>query len=144
MSFHMTICSLSFTVVCYACLPADTEVDLWLSVAQQFTSASPLLTWGPVHLGWTLSRVAFTCRPPGDLRETWQSHQYPLWQNAGSSVTSDLSHSTLQQGRPLREQQEVAAAVIQRCYKKYKQVGTEVFLMCPYRISAFVYMFQCN
>ncbi|KAG9337659.1 hypothetical protein JZ751_028296 [Albula glossodonta] len=27
------------------------------------------------------------------------------------------------QGRPLREQQEVAAAVIQRCYRKYKQVG---------------------
>ncbi|TKS76727.1 Calmodulin-binding transcription activator 1 [Collichthys lucidus] len=39
----------------------------------------------------------------------------------GATVTSDLSHSTLQQGRPLREQQEVAAAVIQRCYKKYKQ-----------------------
>lgn len=37
-------------------------------------------------------------------------------------VTSDLLRSTLQQGRPLREQQEVAAAVIQRCYKKYKQV----------------------
>uniref|UniRef100_A0A8D2LH44 Calmodulin binding transcription activator 1 n=1 Tax=Varanus komodoensis TaxID=61221 RepID=A0A8D2LH44_VARKO len=27
------------------------------------------------------------------------------------------------QGRPLREQQEVAAAVIQRCYRKYKQVS---------------------
>uniref|UniRef100_A0A3Q2Z4Z6 Calmodulin binding transcription activator 1a n=1 Tax=Hippocampus comes TaxID=109280 RepID=A0A3Q2Z4Z6_HIPCM len=27
-------------------------------------------------------------------------------------------------GRPLREQQQVATAVIQRCYKKYKQVGT--------------------
>jgi len=26
------------------------------------------------------------------------------------------------QGRPLREQQEVATAVIQRCYRKYKQV----------------------
>lgn len=26
-------------------------------------------------------------------------------------------------GRPLREQQEVAAAVIQRCYRKYKQVN---------------------
>jgi hypothetical protein len=26
-------------------------------------------------------------------------------------------------GRPLREQQEVAAAVIQRCYRKYKQVS---------------------
>ncbi|KAA8590763.1 hypothetical protein FQN60_001706, partial [Etheostoma spectabile] len=62
------------SVICYACPPADTEVDLWLFGAQQFTSSSPLITWGPVP-----------------------------------------------QGRPLREQQEVAAAVIQRCYKKYKQ-----------------------
>lgn len=38
-------------------------------------------------------------------------------------LTSDLLRSTPQQGRPLREQQEVAAAVIQRCYKKYKQVS---------------------
>lgn len=30
------------------------------------------------------------------------------------------------QGRPLREQQEVAAAVIQRCYRKYKQVMKKV------------------
>ncbi len=29
------------------------------------------------------------------------------------------------QGRPLREQQELAAAVIQRCYKRYKQVGRD-------------------
>ncbi|XP_060714005.1 calmodulin-binding transcription activator 1-like isoform X2 [Tachysurus vachellii] len=28
-------------------------------------------------------------------------------------------------GRPLREQQELAAAVIQRCYKKYKQVSAQ-------------------
>lgn len=35
-----------------------------------------------------------------------------------------LSFST--QGRPLREQQEVAAAVIQRCYRKYKQVIKKV------------------
>lgn len=34
--------------------------------------------------------------------------------------------SFLAQGRPLREQQEVAAAVIQRCYRKYKQVMKEV------------------
>lgn len=27
------------------------------------------------------------------------------------------------QGRRLKEQQELAAAVIQRCYRKYKQVG---------------------
>uniref|UniRef100_A0A3B4AG16 Calmodulin-binding transcription activator 1 n=1 Tax=Periophthalmus magnuspinnatus TaxID=409849 RepID=A0A3B4AG16_9GOBI len=34
-------------------------------------------------------------------------------------------------GRPLREQQEVAAAVIQRCYKKYKQVAyPQCILMC--------------
>ncbi|XP_070117135.1 calmodulin-binding transcription activator 1 isoform X39 [Equus przewalskii] len=32
-----------------------------------------------------------------------------------------LSASTSEKGRPLREQQEVAAAVIQRCYRKYKQ-----------------------
>uniref|UniRef100_A0A8C3K0I5 Calmodulin binding transcription activator 1 n=1 Tax=Calidris pygmaea TaxID=425635 RepID=A0A8C3K0I5_9CHAR len=31
-------------------------------------------------------------------------------------------------GRPLREQQEVAAAVIQRCYRKYKQVTKEYAL----------------
>lgn len=75
--------------------------------------------WGGLVPGW-LSHVGHQ----ETVRETWQSHQYPLWQNAGFTVTSDLSHSTLQQGRPLREQQEVAAAVIQRCYKKYKQVGT--------------------
>lgn len=39
-------------------------------------------------------------------------------------VTSDPLRSAPQQGRPLREQQEVAAAVIQRCYKKYKQVSS--------------------
>ena len=33
-----------------------------------------------------------------------------------------LPHFPLK-GRPLREQQEVAAAVIQRCYRKYKQVS---------------------
>ncbi|XP_070117131.1 calmodulin-binding transcription activator 1 isoform X35 [Equus przewalskii] len=33
-----------------------------------------------------------------------------------------LSASTSEKGRPLREQQEVAAAVIQRCYRKYKQL----------------------
>lgn len=36
---------------------------------------------------------------------------------------SSLTPSLLQ-GRPLREQQELAAAVIQRCYKKYKQVSS--------------------
>lgn len=92
-------------------LPADAEVDLWLCVAQQFTSSSPPFTRGGLVPGWR-SHVGH------------QETEPPLWQNAGSTVTSDLSHSTLQQGRPLREQQEVAAAVIQRCYKKYKQVGT--------------------
>lgn len=33
-----------------------------------------------------------------------------------------LSHMCPPQGRRLKEQQEVAAAVIQRCYRKYKQV----------------------
>lgn len=91
-----------------------------------------LLTWGPVHLGWTCARVAFTFGPPGDLRETWQSHLIAFVAKCRFCVTSDLSHSTLQQGRPLREQQEVAAAVIQRCYKKYKQVGTTEALKHPW------------
>lgn len=34
-----------------------------------------------------------------------------------------ISPSYYLKGRPLREQQEVAAAVIQRCYRKYKQVN---------------------
>lgn len=55
-------------------------------------------------------------------------------------MTSDLSHSTLQQGRPLREQQEVAAAVIQRCYKKYKQVGTaKTFVYVPPALHAAIF-----
>lgn len=31
------------------------------------------------------------------------------------------------QGRRLKEQQDMAAAVIQRCYRKYKQVCVEVW-----------------
>lgn len=38
-------------------------------------------------------------------------------------VSALISCSALLQERPLREQQEVAAAVIQRCYRKYKQVS---------------------
>lgn len=34
------------------------------------------------------------------------------------------SETCIWQGRRLKEQQEVAAAVIQRCYRKYKQVST--------------------
>lgn len=37
---------------------------------------------------------------------------------------------SLLQGRPLREQQELAAAVIQRCYKKYKQVSSQPRRCC--------------
>lgn len=106
----MTKCLLSFTVICYACLPADTEVVHLLL----------LLTCSPgVDFFQGGFHIPATRRHQGDLTEPLNSL---LWQNAGS-LTSDLSHSTLQQGRPLREQQEVAAAVIQRCYKKYKQVG---------------------
>lgn len=36
-----------------------------------------------------------------------------------------IPSSPILQGRPLREQQELAAAVIQRCYKRYKQVGRD-------------------
>lgn len=43
---------------------------------------------------------------------------------------------SLLQGRPLREQQELAAAVIQRCYKKYKQVSSQRWRCCPvYRFT---------
>ena len=38
-------------------------------------------------------------------------------------------------GRPLREQQEVAAAVIQRCYRKYKQVSQLVNASYPHSIQ---------
>lgn len=81
-----------------------------------------------VHLRLTLHGEASSLRldpqppegPPGRLSEPLDT----LVVKCRWWLTSDLSHSTLQQGRPLREQQEVAAAVIQRCYKKYKQVGT--------------------
>lgn len=138
-------CSLSFLQS--SVMPVCLLILRWAFGSLSLNSSLPpphCSHWGPVHQGWTHARLAFTCRPPGDLKETWQSRQYPLWQYAGSSVTSDLSHSTLQQGRPLREQQEVAAAVIQRCYKKYKQVGAEVFLIWSHLMSACVYMFQCN
>lgn len=39
---------------------------------------------------------------------------------------TDFSLLLSLKGRPLREQQEVAAAVIQRCYRKYKQVTSAV------------------
>lgn len=73
--------------------------------------------------------IPATGRPQGDLTE---SHLIAFVAKCMFCVTSDLSHSTLWQGRPLREQQEVAAAVIQRCYKKYKQVGTTEALKYPW------------
>uniref|UniRef100_A0A8B9BCS0 Calmodulin-binding transcription activator 1 n=1 Tax=Anser brachyrhynchus TaxID=132585 RepID=A0A8B9BCS0_9AVES len=45
-------------------------------------------------------------------------------------------------GRPLREQQEVAAAVIQRCYRKYKQVIKEVKFCETHNFSLFFFKFR--
>lgn len=108
----LTTCLLLFTVTCYASLPADNGLavtrTVHLLILHEEASSLGLVLQPPGG-------------PPGCLSEPELD---TLVVKCRWWVTSDLFHSTLQQGRPLREQQEVAAAVIQRCYKKYKQVGT--------------------
>lgn len=65
-SFNEIKCLLSFTVTCYASLPADTG----LSVTQQFPSSS-FYMGRPVHSGWTSSHQR-------DLQDAWQSRLTPL------------------------------------------------------------------
>lgn len=112
---------LSQTVHCrsqlsLAHLPADSEVTL---------------CWAAAHFlhcltgGLSTKCALYLRRSCTSHDNTSASYTYPLWQKGAPIVTSYLLHSTFRQGRPLREQQEVAAAVIQRCYKKYKQVGNE-------------------
>lgn len=103
MTFHQTNCSLSFPVIWDGPPPLSAHLLLLLSSEEDLSGG-----------GWGLSQ------PPGDLSKTWTNY---FEAERMFRVTSDLLRSTLQQGRPLREQQEVAAAVIQRCYKKYKQVS---------------------
>lgn len=109
---------------------------LCLSSSRSWTLCHPT-----VHLLLILHGEASSLRldlqppegPPGRLTDPLDT----LVLKCRSWATSDLSHSTLQQGRPLREQQEVAAAVIQRCYKKYKQVGTaKTFVYGPPALRA--------
>ncbi|CAB1421628.1 unnamed protein product [Pleuronectes platessa] len=97
---------------------ADTEPDLRLCVAPQLTSFSPTVQFTRRGLNPRWHSFASHRETPARLD---MATNVLCGENAGSTVTSDLFHSTLQQGRPLREQQEVAAAVVQRCYKKYKQ-----------------------
>lgn len=103
MTVYQTNCSLSFPVVCYS-------------------GALPL--WA--HLLLLLLRSGEDLSGRGGLFHSHQGASARLERaECMFRVTSDLLRSTPQQGRPLREQQEVAAAVIQRCYKKYKQVSFE-------------------
>lgn len=121
MTFHKTNCSLSFPVICYSCLPAGAETDLRLS---RLTSSS-CSDLGRTCAGVFLSRQETSGRlEPATFAAECMFH-----------VTSDPLCSILQQGRPLREQQEVAAAVIQRCYKKYKQVSVGFLIASHCRVE---------
>lgn len=82
---------------------------------------------------------------PGRLRERPIFGEIP----SSQSLTSDPS-APLPQGRPLREQQEVAAAVVQRCYRKYKQVRTHLFTIrltsavppCPSQVFSHLHLWD--
>lgn len=68
---------------------------------------------------WNLMPSPWSCtrRPAANTNLSLLLSSLPLF---AFSLTPSLL-----QGRPIREQQELAAAVIQRCYKKYKQVSAQ-------------------
>ena len=72
------------------------------------------------------------------LRKAMKSVAIPLksWESCMSYTVSFFLFLPCfpLKGRPLREQQEVAAAVIQRCYRKYKQVSQLVNASYPHSI----------
>uniref|UniRef100_A0A8C5WW39 Calmodulin binding transcription activator 1 n=1 Tax=Laticauda laticaudata TaxID=8630 RepID=A0A8C5WW39_LATLA len=101
------------------------DVDRLPSAAQisRSLSARQSMRWlfekaGSLPLGRQTGREFLSGLPHGDKVENGVCQQLTLF----ATQEGDCAALLFPQGCPLREQQEVAAAVIQRCYRKYKQL----------------------